>query len=755
MLDTLRRIVQEVDSAPNLSAALDTLVTLVRDAMGVQVCSLYLLDESNNRYLLMATEGLNKAAVGQASLGITEGLVGQVGLREEPINLDDAAQHPKFHYLPETGEERYNSFLGVPIMHRRKRLGVLVVQQMARRRFDTSEEAFLVTLSAQLSGIIAHARVTGTMEPVTRRNVDTQIFTGVAGTLGVGMGQAVVLFPPADLAAVPDRTIDDITAEIALLDEALFAVRAEISRLSEKMADTLRPEERALFDVYLRMLDKEALGGEIAECIRATRQWAQGALRQVIEQHVQSFQLMEDAYLRERAADVKDLGRRVLSHLQSRGPRRDREFPDQGVLIGEEIVASDLAEVPLDKVVGIVSAEGSSNSHLAILARALGIPTVLGVTDLPVTVLEGAEVIVDAYQARLFVAPSRELRKRYRDIIREERQLVAGLEQYRDLPAETTDGQRIKLLVNTGLMADVARSRDRGAQGVGLYRSEIPFMMRERFPSEDEQRAIYRAQLQAFSPRPVTMRTLDIGSDKQLPYFPIEEDNPALGWRGIRITLDHPELFMVQVRAMLKASSGLDNLQILLPMISSVFEIEDATHLIHRAWMEVHEEGLDVKMPKLGVMVEVPAIVMQIDDVVPLVDFLSVGSNDLTQYMLAVDRNNARVADIYTPFHPGVLRALRHVVKAGQAAGKPVSICGEMAGDPGAALLLLAMGFDSLSMSASSLLKIKKTIRTVSLKEAQALLDEVMTIDNAALIRSIVLMELDRLGLSNLVRASR
>jgi phosphotransferase system enzyme I (PtsP) len=367
--------------------------------------------------------------------------------------------------------------------------------------------------------------------------------------------------------------------------------------------------------------------------------------------------------------------------------------------------------------------------------------------------LDDTEMIVDAYQGKIYVQPSRQLRSRYKDIIREEQQLVAGLDAYRNVPAITPDKHQIALYVNTGLMADVARALRRGAEGVGLYRSEIPFMLREHFPGEEDQRAVYRQQLEAFAPRPVTMRTLDIGGDKDLPYFPVEEANPFLGWRGIRITLDHPEIFMVQIRAMLKAAIGLNNLQILLPMVSSVVEVEETLHLIHRAVMEVQEEEqTPITMPQVGIMIEVPATLFQIADMVQLVDFVSVGSNDLTQYLLAVDRNNARVADIYTPYHPAVLRALKMVVDEVHRAGKPVGICGEMAGDPGAAILLMAMGFDSLSMSASNLLKIRKAICNTPLEQAKALLEQVLQVDNPAVIRSIVEFELEDLELLDLIR---
>lgn len=754
MLETLRRIVQEVDSAPSFQAALDILVSSVRDATHTEVCSVYLLDDRTERLVLMATEGLNASAIGVVSLAFDEGLVGLCATREEPINLQDAPSHSRYRYFPETGEEHYNAFVAVPIMNRRKVLGVLVVQQRTNRRFDEGEVAFLVTLSAQLSGVVAHAKVMGQLEMVRgSRTTQTQVYQGIMGAAGVTLGRAVVLYPPADLEQVPDRSVEDLEHELEFLTRAIEEVRADVRALDDRMSGTLMPEERALFDVYLRMLDDHALPSEIAERIEAGN-WAQGALREVIDEHMQNFALMDDPYLRERMSDVRDLGLRILAKLQDSETDDTREFPDNSILIGEDISTAMLLEVPLDKVSGVVSATGAANSHMAIVARALGIPTVVGVSDLPVTSLDDAEMIVDAYLGRLFVQPSRALRKRYKDIIKEEQQLVAGLDAYKQKEAITPDGHVVALCVNTGLMADVARAKDRGAEGVGLYRSEIPFMLRERFPGEEEQRQIYRQQLEAFAPKPVTMRTLDIGGDKDLPYFPIREDNPALGWRGVRITLDHPEIFMVQVRAMLKASAGLDNLNILLPMVTTVSEVEDSVALIHRAVEELREEGeFDVRLPRIGIMVEVPAAVIQIADLAKRVDFVSIGSNDLTQYLLAVDRNNSRVADLYSPYHPAVLRAVRYVVNEAHRVGKPVSICGEMAGDPGTAILLMAMGFDTLSMSASNLLKVRKTICHTPMALAKDLLEQILELDRPQDIRDEVENVLSALGLHNLTRA--
>jgi phosphotransferase system enzyme I (PtsP) len=751
MLNTLRKIVQEVNAAKDLKAALSIIVQRVKEAMGSQVCSVYLLDPETNRFVLMATDGLNKRSIGKVSMAPSEGLVGLVGSREEPLNLEDAASHPRYRYFAETGEERYASFLGAPIIHHRRVMGVLVVQQKERRQFDEGEEAFLVTMSAQLAGVIAHAEATGSIRGLGRqgKGVQEAKFIGVPGAPGAAVGTAVVVLPPADLNVVPDRSVDDIAAELELFDKALGWVREDMQELSEKLATQLRKEERALFDVYLMMLEDAALGNEVRKVIR-TGQWAQGALRQVVLDHVKRFELMDDAYLRERASDVRDLGRRLLAYLQEER-KTTLVYPDNTILVSEELSPAMLGEVPEGKLAGLISVTGSGNSHVAIFARAMGIPTVMGVLDLPYSKIDGIKLIVDGYHGEVFTNPSELLSKQYAEVLEEERQLTEGLDALRALPCETLDGHRMPLWVNTGLLADVARAQQRGAEGVGLYRTEVPFMVNERFPSEKEQLATYREQLQAFHPLPVTMRTLDIGGDKSLSYFPIKEENPFLGWRGIRVTLDHPEIFLVQTRAMLKASEGLNNLRILLPMISGIQELEEALHLIHRAWGEVRDEGIDVPLPPIGMMIEIPAAVYQTRELARQVDFLSVGSNDLTQYLLAVDRNNPRVADLYDFLHPAVLQALQKVVNDAHLEGKPVSICGEMAGDPAAAVLLLAMGFDSLSMNATNLPKVKWLLRQITQSKARELLGQVMTMDNPHLIYSTLHLALRNLGLGRVI----
>jgi phosphotransferase system enzyme I (PtsP) len=580
------------------------------------------------------------------------------------------------------------------------------------------------------------------------------ILEGLAGAPGVGIGIAFVMYPPADLDAVPDRKPANVDAEIITLKAAVATVQAEIQTLGERVGAHLRAEERALFDAYSLMLNSETLLNALVEGIRAGN-WASGSLRDTINEQARVFEQMDEPYLRERAQDVRDLGRRILVCLQSAGRRSPPPYPERTVLVGEEITATMLAEVPREKLVAVVSASGSRSSHVAILARALGVPAVVGATDLPAGRLEGHSLVVDGYRGRVYLDPSEAVRTEYIRLAREEAMLVAGLEGLKDLPAETPDGVRIPLYANSGLISDVAPSLTSGAEGIGLYRTEFPFMIRDRFPGEAEQQRIYRQVLESYAPRPVVLRTLDVGGDKPLSYFPIVEDNPFLGWRGIRITLDHPEIFLVQLRAMLRSSVGLNNLRLLLPMVSQISEVDETKLLIERAYHELLAGGENIAMPPLGVMVEVPSAVYQSEAIARRVDFLSIGSNDLTQYLLAVDRNNARVAGLYDALHPAVLRAIYQVIESGHRQGKPVGVCGEMAGDPVAAIVLLGMGVDHMSMSVASLPRVKWAIRNISCDQAKTILAEVLDMDDPLAVREHVEKVLESAGLGGLVRAGK
>lgn len=755
MLSLLRSIVQEVNTARNLGQALAIIVTRVKEVTAADVCSIYLAEPASGDFVLMATDGLNPASVGKIRLAPGEGLVSLVAAREEPLNISSADKHPRYRHFPESGEERYHNFLGVPVIHHRKVLGVLVVQQHEEQIFDDDMVNFLFTIGAQLAGSIVHAEATGEINNGQPSSLprESRPLLGIAGAPGVAIGTAVVIHPFADIDAIPDRHCDNVAAEQERFLEALRTVHGEIGVMVERMHDTLPAADSALFDAYLLMLDSDSFKDVTLERIRAGN-WAPGALCATVQEHVQAFEAMEDPYLRERAQDIRDLGRRVLQRIEQTQPQR-QEYPPNTVLVGEEITASMLAEVPPDRISGVVSVRGSRTSHMAILARALGIPAVMGADDLPVSRMDGLTVIADGYSGRVFVNPSETVTGEFRRLQREEAQLTAELLAMRDLPAQTPDGVHMPLYANTGLLSDITPSLNSGAEGIGLYRTEFPFMIRERFPGEEEQRLVYRQVLEAFAPRPVTMRTLDVGGDKALPYFPIVEDNPFLGWRGIRITLDHPEIFLTQIRAMLKANVGLGNLHLLLPMITSLGELDESIELIQRARVELLEEGFEIPPPRIGVMVEVPSVVFQAERLAARVDFLSIGTNDLTQYLLAVDRNNARVAGLYDSLHPAVLQALVMVVEGARKHGKPVSVCGEMAGDPAAALLLLGMGMDSLSMSASSLPRVKWALRSVSQARCRELLGAALQMEHARAVREMLELALNDAGLGGLIRAGK
>lgn len=757
MLNTLRRIIQEVTVAKDLDQALDVIVLRVKKAMEVDVCSVYLVDKSSNEIVLMASDGLNDEAVGMVRLKNNLGLIGLVGEREEPINLADAPAHPQYQYFPETGEERYHAFLGVPIIHHRELQGVLVVQRHTKKHFREDKVTFMVTIAAQLAGAIAHAEASGGIDGLhsKARGVRSAApLQGQPGAPGVAIGTAMVNFAVADLAVIPDRPAGDVKAEASLFKKAVKGVRKDVQSMLERMEEVLPAEDRALFDAYLLMLEGDSIVGEVVRRIEKGN-WAAGALRETISEHVHAFDAMEDDYLRERAEDVRDLGRRILEKLRSQKPTKKKKFPAHTILVGDEITASMLAEVPIKRLAGVISRRGSQTSHVAILARAMGVSAVMGVDELPLNHIDGRNIIVDGYTGRIYVNPSQTVQDEFKHLLREEAELSKELRELHDKPALTPDNVGIPLYINSGLLADVTPSRKSGAEGIGLYRTEFPFMVRDRFPGEDEQHQIYRQVLKSFSPAPVTLRTLDVGGDKALPYFPIEEDNPFLGWRGIRISLDHPEIFMVQLRAMLRASAGLNNMNLLLPMINSVAEVDDALRLLRRAHHELIDTGVNINLPNVGVMIEVPSAVYQVRELARRVNFISVGTNDLTQYLLAVDRNNARVADLYDSLHPAVLRSLQQILEGAKEEKTPVGVCGEMAGDPAAAILLLGMGVDHLSMSAANLPRVKWVIRTFTRRKARMLLKEALTFEYAHSIRSFLNAALEDAGLGGLVRAGR
>jgi phosphotransferase system enzyme I (PtsP) len=751
VLDTLRHITQELNRATGLGGALAIVVRRVKESLAVDVCSIYLVDASGATCILMATDGLDPKAVGRIQFGQREGLVGMVLESGQALGMTNAQQHPRFRYFPEYGEEAYHAFLGVPIMQYGRVLGVLSVRQTNDRTFTGAEESLLLTIAAELAGLISVAAVDAADRAGRIAKHTATVLTGIKAAPGAGIGIAVLPSPAAELEDVPDRNIDDPEVEEALFRQAVAAVRLELRASGERMAAKLPTEAHAMFQIYAALLDDEEMFADTIKRIRA-RNWAPGALRATIAEHAQAFEGMDDPYLRARAEDIRGLGRRVLLQLQSR-PTAPREYPEQCVLVGEEISVARIADVPIEKLVGIVCTRGSPFSHAAILSRTLRIPAVMDIGNVPFA--EGQRLLVDGYQGRVFIEPSPAVLEEFERLIKHETDLARELEALRDLPAETPDGALISLQANAGLLSDLGPALNAGAEGVGLYRTEFTFMIRDAFPDEDAQTQVYGDVLAAFAPRPVTMRTLDVGGDKALPYFPVAEDNALLGWRGIRLTLDNPGIFLTQLRAMLRANAKHGNLQLLLPMISACKEVDDARALVQRAYSELVQEGQTARLAPLGVMVEVPAAIYQIADLAKRVDFFSIGTNDLTQYLLAIDRTNARVAGHFDSLHPAVLRAINHTVRQARDLGKPLSVCGEMAGDPASAILLVGMGIDALSMASPSLPRVKRAIRAFSRCCAQKLLAAALCAEDAADVHRLLESAFQRAGLGSLLGPGR
>lgn len=750
----IKKLVHDVEHAKNLSSALAFIVIRVSDVLDAEICSVYLVQKDENgrkTLVLKANKGFPKNVIEHVTLKLGEGLVGRIAERSETLNILDAHLHKQFYGFPEINEDDCVSFLGVPIVEHGVVLGVIVVQKK-KGQFSDESEAFLTTLASRLSSAILNAKNSGDLQlqlDATKGSID---LVGAPGSPGISIGNAVLLFEHDFISTVQQKNSRGIDVEKGVFNSAINSVIDELNEQADIMRESLPEAEVALFTVYIQMLQDGPL---IEETIKGIEEglWAPLAWRNSVKTHAEIFDSMDDAYLAERAQDVRDLGKRV-----SKGMTDSKEellnYPQDTILIGDNISVTDLARVPADILKGIVSGHGSKSSHVAILAHALGVPAVMGVPNLPMRGVEGKAVVVDGYSGHVYINPKPELFDSLIEAINEDDLILLELDDLLEERATTTDGIDISLYVNSGLMADLSPSISAGADGIGLYRTEIPFQIRDRFPTEAEQFELYHELLSLFKGKPVVLRTLDVGGDKPLSYFPITEDNPFLGWRGIRITLDHPEIFMTQVRAMLRANMGLGNLHILVPMVTNRIELDDALILIHRAKNELDDElNADVPFPKVGVMIEVPAAVYQIEELCQLVDFVSVGTNDLTQYLLAVDRNNENVADLYTSLHPAVLKAMKQIVKGALRQNTPVSVCGEMAGDPLGMLLLLGLGIENLSMSVGSISRIKQVIRHFSTVEARDLLEQALELADPDDIREMLVEAINDKGLGGLIRA--
>ena len=781
-LVTLEDISALVSRAEDLQTSLNSVVAIVAERMQTEVCSIYLLDDDGKRLVLSASKGLDVAAVGRVAMAVNEGLAGLVAERSSPVVVVDAPSHPRYKYFPETGEERYHSFFGVPMTEQKRTFGVLVVQTSRRRDFSSGEVVLLKAISNQVSNIVVQARLVDSLKnkelerKQTRKRLVGALrrlrsyegrgrvakqapvtkfrgrLTGQAACPGFGYGKAFIMKRGVDLTAIKKKRTENPEAEIERLRAAVKYSVTQVKELKRRMTALISDEAGAIFGMHRLVLEDPELMGEIEGLIRESRYDASYAVSKTFLAHMRSVSRVGDQYLKERTADIRDVAQRLLEKLLGAGGEQTA-IPEEAILLAEDLSPGDLALFEGDRFQGIVLATGGVTSHASLLAKSFEIPTVVAVEGLLDNVRNGDSLIVDGNSGVVFTNPNAEIISEYDRLERDYLAVNRELDELRNLPAETTDGHRISLLANVGLLTDITFAHSHGAEGIGLYRTEIPFLAHHDFPSEDQQFALYQRVVEGMAGHPVTIRTLDIGADKYPPYVRIagSEPNPFLGWRSIRVSLELSDILRMQLRAILRVGA-LGHVRLLVPMVSSLEEILRVKAIVReiKGDLEHAQIPFDPDM-ELGIMIEVPSAVQLADRLITEVDFVSLGTNDLIQYLLAVDRGNSKVASLYEPFHPAVLSAIRQVIAAAKTHKKRVGMCGEMAADPLSTLLLLGMGLEELSMESLSIPVVRKMVRSVSYEQARSIGDNALKIDKVDEIKRYLFSELRNAGLVELL----
>jgi len=714
MLRRLREVMAEHESA---QARLDKVVVLIASNIVAEVCSLY-LRRRDGSLELVATEGLNPVAVHATHLKPGEGLVGLVAEQAEPKQFADAQHHPAFSYRPETGEEVYHSFVGVPILRGGNAIGVLTVQNRTMRQYSDEEVEALQTTAMVLAELIASGGfVAEEVTAETRRDANAR-FEGQPISEGVALGH-VVLHEPR---IVVTRLIaEDVELERRRLLQAIEDLTGQIDDMMERGDLARAGEHREVLEAFRMFAHDHGWRRRLDEAL-ATGLTAEAAVQRVRNDTRARMLRMPDQRFRDRLHDIDDLSNRLL-RLLSGGTQTAAmgSLPEDAIVVARTMGPGELLDYDRQRLRGLVLEEGGANSHVAIVARALGIAAITQCKGVLEAVEPGDAAILDAEGGELHLRPTQEVISAYADKVRFRARRQAQYAALRNVPAVTLDDQRVGLHVNAGLLFDLPHLDQSGADGIGLFRTELQFMISSTFPRLDQQTRLYKAILDAAGDRPVVFRSLDVGGDKVIPYFRAgAEENPALGWRAIRMALDRPALFRTQIRALLRAAQGRE-LRVMLPMISDVSEFKTSRALIDREVTLLKEHGRpEPKKLMVGAMIEVPALLWQLDSVLSLADFASVGSNDLVQFLFAADRGNARVADRFDSLNPAVLRALREIVLAAERHEVPLTLCGEMAGKPLEAMALVGLGFRAISMAPASVGPVKAMVLSLdagSLKE--------------------------------------
>ncbi|MCD2175739.1 phosphoenolpyruvate--protein phosphotransferase [Rhizobium sp. C4] len=710
----LKRLRELMAEALEPQERLDKIVQQIAQNMVAEVCSVYVL-RSDGVLELYATEGLKKDAVHLAQLKMGQGLVGTIAASAQSLNLSDAQSHPAFRYLPETGEEIFHSFLGVPILRVGRALGVLVVQNRAQRTYREEEVEAMETTAMVIAEMIA----TGELKKITRPGLELDLsrpvsIEGDSYGEGIGLGH-VVLHEPRIV--VTNLLNEDTEYELKRLNEALDSLRISIDDLLSRRDVSMEGEHREVLETYRMFAHDRGWVRKLEEAIR-NGLTAEAAVEKVQSDTKARMIRLTDPYLRERMHDFDDLANRLLRQLTGYGPKGGGGLPTDAIIVARAMGAAELLDYPREHIRGLVLEEGAVTSHVVIVARAMGVPIVGQASGLVALAENGDPIIIDGDGGSVHLRPPSELRVSYEEKVRFRARRQEQFRALRSVEPITKDGQRINLLMNAGLLVDLPQLNESGAIGVGLFRTELQFMIASNMPKLEEQEAFYRSVLRQAAGRPVTFRTLDIGGDKVVPYFRgADEENPALGWRAIRLSLDRPGLIRTQLRALLRAASG-QELRMMIPMVTEVAELRAVRELMQKEFQHLSRFGYELpKKLQFGAMLEVPALMWQLDELMAEVDFVSVGSNDLFQFSMAVDRGNARVADRFDNLGRPFLRILRDIVRAAERNNTSLTLCGEMAGKPLSAMALMGIGFRSISMSPASIGPVKAMLLGLDVKQ--------------------------------------
>jgi len=699
---------------------LDRIVRVIAQGLVAEVCSCYLV--RGGMLELFSTEGLKPEAVHQTRLAMGEGLVGDIALHARPLALADAQSHPNFAYRPETGEEIFHSLMGAPILRGGRVLGVLVVQNRTKRHYAEDEVETLETVAMVVAELVSAGLVSDEEaiaaeqgEPMPAR------LEGIPVHDGIAIGSTVFHRPEIEIRRV---VAEDPAAELARLEAAVGGLQRQLDELFAAAELARAGEHEGILEAYRMFAEDRGWNQRLKEAIRSGLT-AEAAVQKVQNDTRARLSQVVDPYLRERLMDLDDLHHRLIQHLT--GEVGKRVLPDDVILVARSMGPAELLEYDRSKLKALVLEEGSATAHVAIIARALDLPAVARVSELRDQVSAGDRLVVDGTNGVVYVRPGDDVIDTISGLVAANRAAEIRHAELRDLPAESLDGVRVSLNLNAGLLVDLAQLERTGADGVGLFRTEIGFMVRPRYPSVAEQTQMYAQVLAIAGDRPVVFRTLDAGGDKRLPYLPYDEDeNPAMGWRAIRMTLDRPALLRQQLRALLAASAGRP-LSVMFPMVAEVAELSDARQVLELELERLRRSGSPAPQKlRVGAMVEVPALLHQLPALLPRVDFLSVGSNDLLQFLFAADRGSQRLAGRYDALSPPVLAVMSRLMRESAAGGVPVTVCGEMAGRPIEAMTLIGLGFSSLSMSAAALPSVKAMIRSLQVGALSSYLERLI-----------------------------